>query len=239
VKRAKDLKTLFLKKMWDEKEKWFVWLGEAQKSRNIRYTAEIFELFGTGVLERNEEKGLLSHINEKEFLSEFGLHSMSKKDPAYHQEDIDNGGGGICTCILPVIIEKLYKSGCHKEANDILGRILWWGDRLPYWTDSHVANFMDYRHDSPLMNDVGALAGARSIIFGLFGVEVNPNSDIVVNPKPTTLSQELSLRGLKVRGEEIDVTIKKNSYEVKHGNSRSPRKMGTQTLICGRQSLTH
>ena len=65
----------------------------------------------SGVLDAEEEAGLLGHLNETEFLSQFGLHSMAKTDVAYDQVDIDNGGGGACTCFPPQIAERLYKAG--------------------------------------------------------------------------------------------------------------------------------
>ena len=122
---------------------------------------------------------------------------MSKKDLAYDQVDIDNGGGGSCVCFPPQIIERLYKSGHPKEAENVLERILWWGERLPYWGDSLVANNIDYRKDTPLQNAIGAVAGAQCIIFGMFGVEVKFNGDITINPNPPTFSPEINLIGLK------------------------------------------
>ncbi len=39
-------------------------------------------MIGSGVLDKEQEGGLLSHLNDDEFLSGYGLHSMSKQDPA-------------------------------------------------------------------------------------------------------------------------------------------------------------
>ena len=121
----------------------------------------MLKLLGSGVLDGEQVEGLISHLNEREFLSAFGLHSMSKLDPAYDQIDIDNGGGGNYTAFTPQIIERLYKLGRADVAEDLLRRILWWGERMPYWGDSIVANNVDYRRDTPLQNTIGALAGAQ------------------------------------------------------------------------------
>ena len=43
----------------------------------------MFKPIGSGVLDKECEQGLLSHLNEDEFLSAYGLHSLSKRDPAY------------------------------------------------------------------------------------------------------------------------------------------------------------
>lgn len=79
--------------MWSATDRWFFHLDEDGR-RDLRWTAQMFKLIGSGVLDGEELEGLISHLNEDEFLSAYGLHSMSKLDPAFDQEDIDNGGGG-------------------------------------------------------------------------------------------------------------------------------------------------
>lgn len=213
-RRAEDLKVLMKNNLWDKKTKWFFCLDE-KMNKYLRYTCQMYKLIGSGVLDKEEEEGLLSHLNEKEFLSEYGMHSMSKTDVAYDQEDIDNGGGGNYVSFPPQIIERLYKAGHFKAAEDILKRILWWGQKLPYWGDSMVANYIDYRKDTPLQGAIGALAGAQCIIFGMFGVEVNFDGSVTINPAPPSFSPEIKLTGLKIQGLEIDIDVKKTGYLVK------------------------
>ena len=228
--RAKALKSLIKDNLWSKKDKWFFFL-DGKMDKHIRYTIQIYKLLGSGVLDKEEESGILSHLNEDEFLSDYGMHSMSKKDAAYDQEDIDNGGGGSYISFPPQVIERLYKSGYPKKAEDILNRILWWGERLPYWGDSLVANNVDYRKDTPLINTIGALAGAQCIIFGMFGVEVKFNGDIIINPHPPTFSPDISLIGLKIRGANIDVFVKGEEYKVKIDNRVIQSKIGIPVLF--------
>jgi hypothetical protein len=223
--RAETLKKLIKETMWSKKDKWLYWL-DAKMNKHLRYTVQMFKLFSSGVLDKEMESGLLSHLNEKEFLSEYGLHSMAKHDPAYDQADIDNGGGGICTCFPPQIIEKLYKAGHSDRAEDILKRILWWGDRLAYWSDSIVANNMDYRRDTPLQNAVGSVTAAQSIIFGMFGVAVNPDGSIKINPVPPSFSPRIALRGLKIRGYDIDIEVDGRNYRIRTQGRTLESKMG-------------
>ena len=135
-------------------------------------------------------------------------------DVAYDQVDIDNGGGGACTCFPPQVIERLYKAGHPREAEDILRRILWWGERLPYWGDSIVANQMDYRQDTPLQNTIGALAGAQMVIFGMFGVGVSAEGVITVRPQPPSFAPELKLTGLRLRGHVLDIAVQGGAFTV-------------------------
>lgn len=93
-RRAAGLKELLKRDLWDPSAKWYRFIGGDGKA-DLRYTVQIFKLFGSGVLDHESEAGLLGHLNDREFLSAYGLHSMAKQDPAYDQVDIDNGGGGI------------------------------------------------------------------------------------------------------------------------------------------------
>ncbi|MHB9069518.1 MAG: MGH1-like glycoside hydrolase domain-containing protein [Sedimentisphaerales bacterium] len=229
-KRAEELKSLINKKMWSKKHKWFYHLDE-KWNKDIRYTVQMFKLIGSGVLDKEQEDGILSHLNEKEFLSEYGLHSMSKRDAAYDQADIDNGGGGICTCFPPQIMERLYKAGRPEEAENILKRILWWGQRMPYWGDSFVANNIDYRRDTPLQNAIGGVSAAQCIIFGMFGVKTDADGNVTINPVPPSFSPSIELRGLKLRGKEIDICVNKNNYVVTCGGKAIKSKVGRSTTV--------
>ena len=42
----------------------------------------MFYLLGSGVLDKQPETGLISHLNDQEFLGEYGLHSLAKSDRA-------------------------------------------------------------------------------------------------------------------------------------------------------------
>jgi hypothetical protein len=213
LERAAALKRLLRDAMWNPEHKWFFHLAP-DLTKQLRYTIQMFKLIGSDVLDREEEEGLLSHINEREFLSAYGMHSMSKLDEAYDQTDIDNGGGGSYVSFPPQIAERLYRAGHPDLAADIMQRILWLGERLPYWGDSQVANAMDYRRDTPLQCSIGAVAGAQAVIFGMFGVSVTPDGDITVNPQPPPWSPEISLSGLTIRGCTMDIRANRRSYEV-------------------------
>lgn len=39
--------------------------------------------------------------------------------------------------------------GKPQPAENILKRILWWGERMPYWGDSFYADTMRYREETP------------------------------------------------------------------------------------------
>ena len=65
--RAKALKKK-LKELWNENEKWYDFI-DAEGNRDIRYTVQMFKFINSGVIDEHEREGLISHLNEKEFLS--------------------------------------------------------------------------------------------------------------------------------------------------------------------------
>ena len=233
--RAEKLKQLIHEELWSEEHQWWFFL-DAQKNKHLRYTLQLFKLIGSGAVSDEEELALITHINEDEFLSEFGMHSMSKLDPAYDQIDIDNGGGGACCIFPPQIIERLYKAGYPQKAEDILQRILWWGERLPYWSDSLVANAIDYRKDTPLQNAIGAVSGAQAIIFGMFGVSADFEGNITVNPIPPSYSHSITLTGLQIRGNTIDIYVADGHYKIDTGKSTFTGEVGNPFIIPAMQN---
>lgn len=211
-KRAEALKALLKKELWSDEHQWFYFENNGVK--DVRYANFMYTLIGTGVFDEEIEKGLFSHFNEQEFLGKYGMHSISKLDPAYDQNDIDHGGGGSYVAFPPLICQRFYNAGYKSEADDLLKRHLWWGERLPYWGDSKVANYMGYREDTPLQSDFDAFTAAQTIIFGLFGVSVGFDGSITVNPVVPSFSPEIRLEGLKIRGKDISIEAKADGYTV-------------------------
>jgi hypothetical protein len=230
--RAEALKTLLKREMWNPQTRWFDF-RDGRGRKDTRYTIQMFKLFGSGVLDAEEDAGLLGHLNQREFLSEFGLHSMSKTDAAYDAVDIDNGGGGSCTCFPPQIAERLYQAGHAQAAEDLLGRILWWGRRMPYWGDSLVADRIDYRRDTPLQCTIDGAAVAQCVLFGMFGVDPRLDGSIAICPHPPAFAPQIALRGLKLRGTAIDIDVSDGRFEVKTAG-RAVRAAVGETVIVRR-----
>ena len=228
--RAELLKPLLKERLWDPQARWFRFEDGKGKSE-LRYTVQMFKPVGGGVLDKECEQGLLSHLNDKEFLSAYGLHSLSKRDPAYDQIDIDNGGGGICTSFPPQIIERLYQAGQPQLAADILNRLLWWGDTMPYWGDSIIANCKDYRRDTPLQCTFDGVAAAQCVIFGVFGVSARPDGDVVIKPNRLPFAPRVALKGLKVCGCVLDIRTDGGHYEVRSGQQTLWAPIGRAVLV--------
>lgn len=227
--RAELLKPLLKQRLWDAQAQWFRF-EDGQGKSELRYTVQMFKPVGSGVLDPECEAGLTSHLNNEEFLSAWGLHSLSKRDPAFDQLDIDNGGGGICTSFPPQIIERLYQAGQPKLAADILGRLLWWADTMPYWGDSIAANGKDYRRDTPLQCTLDGVAAAQCVIFGVFGVSARPDGSVSIKPHTLPFAPSIALKGLVIRGHACDVQVDGTTFEVRAGG-RAIRKPIGETVV--------
>jgi hypothetical protein len=227
--RAADLKRLIRERLWNPGLRWFDVI--TPHGRDVRWTNQMFKLFGSTVLDTDQEAGLLGHLNEREFLSECGLHSLAKQDPAYDPADIDNGGPGSCTSFPPQIAERLYKAGHPGPASDLIRRCLWWADLMPYWSDSMLADGRDYRHDTTLQCMVDGAAIAQCVIFGVCGISAGFDGSIVINPQPSGLAQHLTLSGVRLGGRRFDVEIGGDRYAVRCDGHSWSRPVGNALTL--------
>ncbi|MEP7257411.1 MAG: hypothetical protein ABI687_03465 [Flavitalea sp.] len=227
-KRAEALKKILKDSLWSEKDKWFSFDIDGKK--DLRWPNLMYMLINSPVLDKEQKEGMISHLNEKEFLGDYGMHSLSKIDPAYDQVDIDVGGGGSYVAFPPMIAQQLYNEGYQAAADDLLKRHLWLAERLPYWGDSQVANFIGYRADTPLQSAFDASAGAQCVIFGIFGVKVTVDGDIIVNPHTPSFSPDISLKGLKIRGSVIDITANLKNFTVTIDNKTYHSPIGSPII---------
>lgn len=230
---AEELKAVFARELWVANAKWFRFINGDGKPE-LRYTMQVFKLFNSAVLAPEHIEGLLSHFNEHEFFSEFGMHSMSKLDPAYDQVDVDNGGGGACTCFPPQIAERLYKLGKIAQADDILRRILWWGDRLAYWGDSIVANAQEYRKDTPLQCTLDGATVAQTILFGLFGIAAREDGGVEICPRNTKLFKTAEVSNLTLRHHRFSIAIADGRFTVTEGDTPRTAALGERITLHGK-----
>ena len=217
LERAAALEPLLRQKLWNPRTQWFDFVN-AQGQPETRWTVQMFYLLGTGVLDEETEAGLVSHLNDREFLGKYGLHSLAKGDPAYDPADVDNGGPGACTSFPPNIALLLDKAGRPGEANDLMGRCVWWGSRMPYWGDSIYADRVDYRHDTPLQCTVDAVAVAGFFVFGMFGVDPQFDGSVLVHPRPAAWAPRAALRDVRVRDVVFDIELGETEFTVVSGD---------------------
>ena len=233
LQRAEDLKALVHKELFSAEDGWFR-CPTAEGLSVMRYTVQMFKALGWGdwALEPEAEKALVSHLmSEDEFLGPFGLHSLSRKDPAYYEGDVDNGGPGACVSFPAAVVERLYRSGRIAEAEKLLSRLLWMGESLPYWGDSQRADVMDYRRISHLQCDIEGAVPAQAIIFGMFGIEVNPDFSVRISPHLYPDTEQMSLLDVHIAGLTFDVHCSTDCFYVIHDGQRHTHAYGETCVL--------
>ncbi len=211
-KRAAALKEK-LKELWNEDLQWYDFI-DCEGNRDVRWTVQMYKFINSGVIDKKERDGLISHLNEKEFLSKFGLHSMSKLDNQYDQDDIDNGGGGICTHFTAHICAQLYQMGYDEVATDILRRVYWWGTRLPYMGDSCAANIIANRESTPLQGDISSTAFAQMMFFFIFGITPQFDGSVKVSPVKVRPAENMRIDNARLCGKTFSVDIRGDKFTV-------------------------
>ncbi|NLM77203.1 MAG: hypothetical protein GX173_03840, partial [Ruminococcaceae bacterium] len=227
--RAAQLKEK-LKDLWNGALQWYDFIG-ADGKRDIRYTCQMFKFLNSDVIGETERAGLVSHLNEREFLSEYGMHSMSKLDMQYDQDDIDNGGGGICTHFVPQICGQLYETGYDELATDILSRIYWWGDRLPYLGDSMAANLIWNRDSTPLQGDISSVSLAQMIILAIFGIKADFDGNVVISPVKARPAEYMKIENVKICRKIFSVEICRDEFSVREKGKIFTAKIGDKVTL--------
>jgi hypothetical protein len=203
--RSAQLKTVIRDALWSSSLNWFNARNNYYIFTTTAYSLQIYDLLRTGVPTSTQAAGILSHLNATEFLSKYGIHSLSKTDSGYDTTDVDWGGPGVYAGDAPQIVEDLYASGYDSYAQDILRRILWWGKTFPYYPQAIYANQRYYRTDGRA-NVIAGFTAAQSIVFGVFGVTVQSDR-IIINPHTLDFAEQLKLKNLKIRNKTLDIEI--------------------------------
>ena len=228
-RRAVETRDMVLNRLWDSKKSWMASL-DSNGNRQFAFSIQVFDLMRDGLLPKGHQDAILSHLNEREFLSPYGVHSLSKTDPGYDYRDVDWGGPGVYAGDAPELVEDLAKAGYPARAEDLLRRILWWGDRFPYFPQAVRADVMDYRHDG-LANSISGLAGAQSVVFGIFGVKYLPDKKLRIQPHALSRVKQQSLEGLMFCGKQVTIEVNRKTFTVLANGIRSQRKAGTALVL--------
>jgi hypothetical protein len=156
---------------------------------------------------------------------------MSKLDPQYDQDDIDNGGGGICTHFTMQICAQLYETGYDALATDILKRVYWWGERMPYMGDSCAANMILNRENTPLQGDISSVSVAQMIFFYIFGIKPDFDGNIAITPVKNRPAENMRIDNARLCGKVFSVVIEKDSFTVCVDNNKHIAKIGETITI--------
>ena len=239
AQRADALNRAFHDKLWDAKAGWFDNLYP-DGSRQALFSAHLFDLLGTSTLTRSEHQAIVSHLKEGEFLAEFGLYSISRKDTVHWDRlDADWGGGG-CYLGTPLRTARyLYESGDDKRGWDLLKRMSRFASHFAFLPQSPMAEEpAEFRTGGNL--EISAGAGLEAVWFGIFGLRPNEDGSLVISPAPFNPEiGEATLAGFQFRRHSYDVQLRRDGYRVfLDGNLCSKKRYGKITTIPAQSSRT-
>jgi len=171
LKRAEEVRCELTGRLWDEETGWLKCLYPDGHTELV-YSVQIFDLLGQGILSPEQEEKILTHLNEQEFLSEYGVNSVSKQDE-WHFDlgDVDRSGAGAYLGDPLALIETLFALRRPEMAWDVARRMLWLPEKYPYWPQSLWASKTDYSHWEQPIN-ISALVFAQAVVFGMFGLKI-------------------------------------------------------------------
>ena len=214
---ASQLQEAMNKDLWSDADHWFLNVYPDGTRRLVRSYHE-FELLDSGMLSMSQQRELISHLNEGEFLGPYGMYSISKADLAHwDREDADFGGGGQYAGEPLRVSESLYRLGQSELAWDILARCTRWAEHFPYIPQSIFTDFPgNTQVEMPL--EISAGGGVQAILFGVFGLRPHEDGSLEVLPSYHHELGKAKMTGYRFRGHTYDVVMGPWDYQVFRDN---------------------
>ena len=212
---ADQLKELVNEHLWNEELGWFDNLYPDGTKGTI-WTYHLFDLLDSDHLTDNQRIGLVSHLQEGEFLGKYGLYSIARRDTVHWDLiDSDWGGGGQYAGMPGRISRYLYQQGFAGKGWDILKRHIRYMDYFPYlpqnpWTDKAEQDL------SSMSIQIAAGAGMEAIIFGTFGVKMEEDK-LTIKPYNHEDIGEATLKDIKFKGRVFGIQLNRKTYSVYEG----------------------
>jgi hypothetical protein len=220
--QAADLEKRFHANLWNPEKRWFDNLYPDGGRKSV-YSNLLFDLIGTDVLSGEERLGLLSHLNDNEFLGPYGLYSMSRQDRLHWDRvDADWGGGGSYTGIPLQLVRNLYQSGMGQLAWTILSRFTQYVDHFPYISQNFRADEF-FQDESSQPMEICAGAGVEAVIFGLFGLSPQIDGNLDIHPFYAHELGNANLTDYRFREHRYDIFMDRYGFKL----TRDGRMLGS------------
>jgi len=226
---ADSVKAGFFDMLWNEDAGWPDAITP-EGNRETPYSIQVFNLLSSGLFEGEKLERLLSHLNDREFLSSHGPESISKADIRYELNDLDWSGGGTYVGCGPVMAIDLYHSGRASEAWNVLRRILWWAEVLPYYPQIVRSRRPGYcERERPTC--IAGGSATEAVIFGIFGLryELDGSASICVNLPPGV--KNTSLRNIALRDGHLDILVLDGQILLDHEGLTREVALGERILL--------
>ena len=211
-KKADLIQSAIKTRLWDENAGWFRSIYPDRHSEMV-WSIQGFDPIQMGVCDEEMTTGLLSHLKEGEFLFPYGASSVSAADTLHFEfNDPDWGGSGAYTGDTPQLAMTLYEAGRASQGFDILKRLFWMGEHLPYYPQEHYCERMAVPAHKRA-NTVSGLLGAEVILYGMVGLDPRIDGSLWINPKVPDKA-EISVEGYGWRGHLVDINFSNNICKI-------------------------
>jgi len=211
--QAIELEKRFHERLWNSENQWFDNLYPNGERKSV-YSNHLFDLIGLDIITGEERLGLISHLNDNEFLGPYSIYSMSRQDREHWDRvDTDWGGGGSYTGIPLQLVRNLYQSGMGQLAWTILSRFTQYVDYFPYISQNFRADEF-FQDESSMPMAICAGAGVEAIVFGLFGLSPQVDGTLDIHPYYSHDLGDANLNDFQFRGNSYDITMDRYGYMI-------------------------
>ena len=226
---ADKLNNLVNKHLWNEELGWFDNLYPDGTKGTI-WTYHLFDLLDSEHLTDNQVMRLASHIQEGEFLGEYGFYSISRRDTVHWDLiDSDWGGGGQYAGMPGRISRYLYQRGFAGQGWDILKRHIRYMDYFPYLPQNPFTDKPEQDLSSMCL-EISAGAGMEAIIFGTFGVKIEVNK-LTIKPYNHEDIGEAALKDIPYKGRMFGIQLSKKTFSVYEGKTLIATKFYGESVV--------
>ena len=228
---ANDLNDRMHAKLWNRSTRWFDNIYPDGR-REPLYSNHLFDLLGTNAITDEERMGIISHLNDQEFLGPYSVYSISRQDKVrWDLIDSDWGGGGSFTGVPLRLARNLYGMGQGPLAWTILSRFSRYADYFPYLGQNLRAN-EPLQDESSMPIQISSGAGVEAVMFGLFGIKPNIDGTMSVNPHYSLELGRSSLQGYLFRGHSYSFEMDESGFTVsRDGQSFGPFSYGEEAFV--------
>ncbi|WP_147678093.1 glucosidase family protein [Algibacter pacificus] len=229
TKNADKLKGLVDTYLWNEELGWFD-NYYPDGTKGTIWTYHLFDLLGTDYLPDNQAYKLVSHLQEGEFLGKYGVYSIARRD-SVHWDLIDSdwGGGGQYAGMPGRISRNLYQKGFAGKGWDVLKRNIRYIDHFPYLPQNPRIDAPEQDRSS-MPVQIAAGAGMEAIVFGTFGVNIEPNK-LTIKPFNHEDIGEATLKNIVWNGRTFGIKLTQKTFSVYENNSLLETKFYGESVI--------
>jgi hypothetical protein len=211
-KKADSIAMAIKTHLWDDSTGWFISLYPSGHKEYV-YSIQAYDAVHAGVCTPAMQRKLLSRLADKQFLSPYGISSVSQSDALHYEyNDTDWGGSGAYTGDGPQVVQMLYALGNKELAWSVLKRFFWMGQHLAYFPQEHYVD--KPQHPShKRSNVIAGLMGAEVILYSMVGFQPRLDGTLWLAPKLPS-SCELTVTAYQYKGHSFTISFANNRCTV-------------------------